>query len=164
MSTPERLWAPWRMAFIENNNDDNECVFCVKDQDPADDAKKFILYRGKHSFVILNLYPYNCSHLMVSPYRHIANYEELTQEEVLEIAELTQKSISAIKEVCRPEGFNVGLNLGKAAGAGIAGHIHQHVVPRWTGDTNFLPVLSGGTRSLPEYLTETYNKLIPFYS
>ncbi|MBF0273629.1 MAG: HIT domain-containing protein [Nitrospinae bacterium] len=157
MPEPQQLWAPWRMQFILGNKDD-ACVFCLENIPPEMDEEKLILYRGKTNFVIMNLYPYNCSHLLVVPYRHISNIEDLTEEELLEMSLLTRKSIAVIKEKNNPEGFNIGMNLGKCAGAGIADHIHQHIVPRWTGDTNFLPLLSG-TRCMPQYLSETYKIL-----
>ncbi|HVM11394.1 MAG TPA: HIT domain-containing protein [Actinomycetota bacterium] len=133
------------------------CIFCdLPPQD--DDEKNLILARGEHAFVILNRFPYNAGHLMVAPNRHEGEYEDLSEEEVLEVHRLLQRAIRALKEEMEPHGFNVGMNLGRVAGAGIPGHLHWHVVPRWGGDTNFMPVV-GGTKVLPELLEETRDRL-----
>ena len=152
----EYLWAPWRMEYIQRAPDSN-CILCQKPRESNDEAN-FILYRGKHSFIILNAFPYNPGHLMVAPYRHIANLQDLADEEAKELFDIIKKGLELLKEAMEPMGFNVGLNLGKAAGAGIAEHIHTHIVPRWQGDTNFMPVLSD-TKVLSEALLSTYRKL-----
>jgi len=133
------------------------CILCQKPGENNDEAN-FILYRGQYNFIILNAFPYNPGHLMVAPYRHTANLQDLRDEEVMELFDLIKKSLELLKDVMKPTGFNVGLNLGKVAGAGIAEHLHTHVVPRWQGDTNFMPVLSD-TKVIPEALVATYRKL-----
>jgi len=155
----ERLWSPWRMEYIRaaGAEDAEGCIFCdLPPQD--DDEKNLILARGEHAFVILNRFPYNAGHLMVAPNRHEGEYEDLSEDEVLEVHRLLQRAIRALKEEMEPHGFNVGMNLGRVAGAGIPGHLHWHVVPRWGGDTNFMPVV-GGTKVLPELLEETRDRL-----
>ncbi len=154
----ENLWAPWRMEYIKKVDVDKEgCIFCQK---PAEDkdAENYIVHREKFNFVILNLYPYNPGHLRVVPFRHLATPEDLTSEEMLEHYELVRKCISALKKASNPDGFNVGMNLGRVAGAGIDKHIHTHIVPRWNGDNNFMPVLSD-IRVVNESLGATYKKL-----
>lgn len=138
----EHVWAPWRMEYIHMAPEDKPkgCIFCNKPKDDKDEDD-LILYRGKSVFVIMNRYPYNNGHLMVVPYRHLSDYNDLTKDELLELGEVTQMSIEILKKKMSPNGFNVGFNIGESAGAGIAEHIHQHIVPRWTGDTNFMPVL-----------------------
>jgi len=152
----ERIWAPWRIKYIETSKPE-ECILCEK---PAgnDDARNYILYRGEKNFVILNGYPYNPGHLMVAPYRHVSSPEELNEEERNEHYEIVSRCINVLRQVLNPGGFNVGMNIGKAAGAGIEDHIHTHVVPRWQGDTNFMPVLAD-VRVIPEALADTYQKL-----
>ena len=151
-----KIWAPWRVEYIRSEKS-NGCIFCQK---PAEnrDIQNYILFRGKTSFVMLNNYPYNPGHLMVAPFRHIATLDELTDGELFEYFDLVRRSAQAIKEAYKPEGFNIGMNLGRVAGAGVEGHIHAHVVPRWNGDTNFMPVLSD-TKVLPEALSSTYSLL-----
>jgi ATP adenylyltransferase len=158
----ERLWTPWRMEYIKSGtHDEIECIFCEL---PArdDDESTFILKRGRLAFVILNIFPYNSGHLMVAPFRHIADVEELTTEEGHEGFALLGRSVHALKEALQPQGFNIGMNLGRVAGAGVPDHLHFHVVPRWGGDTNFMPVL-GETKVLPELLEESYAKLKPLF-
>ena len=157
----EALWAPWRMEFIMGE-EEGECIFCAKPK-RKDPRESLILGRGKHSYVILNRYPYTNGHLMVVPYRHTVDLGGLRPEETLEIHELMGKSLQALREELHPDGFNLGVNLGKAAGAGIVGHLHHHVVPRWTGDTNFMPVIAE-TRSMPEHLHVTYDRLEPHFA
>jgi ATP adenylyltransferase len=152
----EYLWAPWRIEYIQRTQDSG-CVLCQKPQENNDEAN-FILYRGEHNFIILNAFPYNPGHLMVAPYRHIANLQDLGDEEANELFDIIKKGLELIKEAMEPMGFNIGLNLGKVAGAGIAEHIHTHIVPRWQGDTNFMPVLSD-TKVLSDALISTYRKL-----
>ena len=152
----EHLWAPWRIEYIKKA-DEPGCIFCNKAAE-NNDAANLILCRGQHSFVIMNSYPYNPGHLMVAPYRHIANLEELTEEERREHFEIVSRSVKVLRQVFNPGGFNIGINLGKAAGAGIDDHVHTHIVPRWQGDTNFMAVLSD-VKVLPEALADTYQKL-----
>jgi ATP adenylyltransferase len=152
----ERLWAPWRIAYIENVNKEG-CIFCDKPKE-RHDKKNLIIMRGKHVFVMLNAYPYTNGHLMVAPYRHVADVSELSDDEGLDVLRYTRASIALLKRALSPEGFNIGINMGKIAGAGIAEHIHMHIVPRWNGDTNFMPVLVD-TRIIPEYLESTYARL-----
>ncbi len=147
------------MEFIKGLREDNgECVFCQAVQ-AEQDKQQFIIKRGKTSFVMLNRYPYTNGHLLIMPYRHIPELQDLSTEENKEIMELTSQAVEVMKKELQTDGFNCGFNLGRAAGAGIIEHIHMHVVPRWVGDTNFLPVLSE-TRTLPEYLGETYKRLV----
>jgi len=133
------------------------CILCDKPKQ-KDDVANYILYRGSKNFVIMNSYPYNPGHLMVAPYRHVANLEELTDAERHEHFDIVSRSVKLLKEVFKPTGFNIGMNLGKVAGAGIDDHIHTHIVPRWQGDTNFMPVIAD-VRVMPEALAETYDKL-----
>jgi len=152
----EQIWAPWRIKYIQMEKPQG-CILCDKPKE-NDDALNYILYRGKKNFIIMNCYPYNGGHLMVAPYRHIAGLEELTDEELHEHFETVRRSITVLKKVFKPDGFNTGMNIGRVAGAGIDGHIHTHIVPRWQGDTNFMPIL-GDTKVINEALTETYEKL-----
>lgn len=157
----ERLWSPWRMEYIESDRDDegDGCVFCpLAASDDPDGAR--VLARDELAFATLAKYPYNPGHVLVLPVRHADDPETLSPEESAAIARLTNRSLRALREAMAPDGFNLGLNLGRAAGAGIPAHLHWHVVPRWEGDTNFMPVV-GQTRVLPELLQETYLKLRP---
>ena len=156
----ERIWAPWRMEYITKNKSD-ECIFCTLPKS-GDDEKHFILFQGKGCFVIMNIFPYNNGHLMVSPYRHLACITELDKDESGEMTALTNSCIEILRAVNNPDGFNVGFNLGKSAGAGYDEHIHNHIVPRWSGDTNFMPVLAE-TRVQPEHLRNSYKKLVPHF-
>ena len=156
MGLMEYLWAPWRIEYIRRARESG-CILCQKPRESNDEAN-LVLYRGQHNFIILNAFPYNPGHLMVAPYRHIANLPDLTDEEAKEHLDIIKKSLGFLKEVMEPAGFNIGLNLGKVAGAGIAEHLHTHIVPRWQGDTNFMPVLSD-TRVVSEALDATYQKL-----
>jgi len=153
----EQIWAPWRIEYIQTEKPEG-CILCEKPEQ-TDDAQNYILYRGDKNFIILNSYPYNPGHLMVAPYRHVATPENLTEEERREHFEIVSRSIKVLRQVFNPGGFNIGMNLGKVAGAGIDDHFHTHVVPRWLGDTNFMPVLAD-TRVLPEALADTYQKLV----
>lgn len=158
----DRLWTPWRMEYIESAKgepDDGRCMFCDKVAS-GDDREALILARSERAVAMLNAYPYNPGHMMVAPVRHVAELETLEEPELLETADLLQRSVRALKEVSEPHGFNVGMNLGRVAGAGIPSHLHWHVVPRWNGDTNFMSVVAE-TRVLPELLAETYAKLRP---
>ena len=152
----ERIWAPWRIQYIQMEKPEG-CILCEK-PGQNNDAQNYILHRGDKNFIILNSYPYNPGHLMVAPYRHVASLEKLTDEERQEHFEIVSRSVRVLKQVFNPGGFNIGINLGKAAGAGIEDHFHTHIVPRWQGDTNFMPVLSD-VRVLPEALADTYQKL-----
>jgi ATP adenylyltransferase len=156
----QRLWAPWRMEYIEGPKPD-ECIFCTA-LAADDDAEKYVLYRGKRAFVLLNAYPYTNGHLMVAPHDHVDSIEALEPETLLELMSLTQRSMAAIREAYGPEGFNLGVNEGKVAGAGVEDHVHLHVVPRWAGDTNFMPV-TGGVRVLPQSLADSYEALKPLF-
>jgi ATP adenylyltransferase len=152
----EQIWAPWRIEYILMEKPEG-CILCEK-PGQINDTLNYILYRGEKNFVIMNSYPYNPGHLMVAPYRHVANLEELTDEELHEHFRIVSRSIKALKELFNPGGFNIGMNIGKVAGAGIDEHVHTHIVPRWQGDTNFMPVVSD-IRIVPEALAETYEKL-----
>jgi ATP adenylyltransferase len=151
----QRLWTPHRMAYIKGEGKPSsaeECPFCRVPGLPDSDG--LVVARGTAAYVVLNLYPYNSGHLMVCPYRHVADYTELTDAEIIELAALTQQAMTTIRSVSNAQGFNIGMNQGVIAGAGIAAHLHQHVVPRWGGDTNFMPIV-GHTRVLPQLLGET---------
>lgn len=150
------LWAPWRVAYVTGKKV-RGCILCIKIKGKKD-KEDYILYRGPHSFVILNTYPYNSGHLMVSPTRHLKDFETLTRDEKGDLLESLTLSITAVKKALHPDGMNIGMNLGRAAGAGVAGHIHIHVVPRWNGDTNFMPLLAE-TKVMPEHLMSTYERL-----
>jgi ATP adenylyltransferase len=150
--TPRALWAPWRMAYIGGAKD-GACPFCR-----ALETGDLVVHRGERAFVLMNLYPYNNGHVMVAPVLHLAGLEDLDQETSIEVFDLTRRSIAALRATEHPDGFNVGINLGRAAGAGIEGHLHQHIVPRWNGDTNFMPVLAGA-KTIGEALEETLAKL-----
>jgi len=150
------LWAPWRRKFVKKKKHKG-CIFCKKIKS-KNDKKNYILYRGKYCFVMLNIYPYTNGHLMVAPYRHIKNLDELKKDELLELFEIVSKMVKILYKTHNIDGCNVGINIGKAAGAGVEGHIHVHIVPRWFGDTNFLPIISD-TKVIPESLDETYKVL-----
>ena len=156
----KQLWAPWRMEYVKSEKSD-ECIFCSLPKE-NDDTKNYILHRGQSAFIIMNIFPYNSAHLMVSPFRHIGCLTAQNAGEIKEMNNLTRWSIEIFRAVINPEGFNVGYNIGKAAGAGYDEHIHCHIVPRWTGDTNFMPVL-GETKVHPEHLKTTYKKLLPHF-
>jgi ATP adenylyltransferase len=149
------------MQYIQGPKAVGGCVLCAEASRERDE-ERFILYRGKWSFILLNLYPYNNGHIMVVPYEHTADLNELPVETLSEIMVLVRKSVNALNEAFAPAGFNIGMNLGRIAGAGIDDHVHMHVVPRWPGDTNFMPVLAN-TRTIPELLSETYERLLPFF-
>ena len=154
------LWAPWRMAYIEGARGEG-CLFCEKPRDGAD-RTNLILSRGPLTYVVMNLFPYSNGHLMIVPYRHCADLAQLSPEESLEIMQSAQRCTQILQDTFRAEGFNIGFNLGKVSGAGIADHIHLHIVPRWMGDTNFMPVLAD-TKVMPEYLEVGYDKLYPLF-
>ncbi len=156
----QRIWAPWRLKYVKGGNDaGGECIFCAKPgQGEEHDEENLILQRGERCFVILNKFPYTNGHLMVAPYEHIATLPELDPETIAEMMALAQKGITALETVYSPQGYNVGFNQGRVAGAGVEHHIHMHVVPRWGGDTNFMPVLAD-TRVMPQSLEESYEAL-----
>ena len=156
----ERLWSPWRLVYVSGSGESKGCVFC--DAQTGTDAAPLVLHRGTTCFVILNLFPYNNGHLMVVPNRHVATLALATPEELAELMRLTQAAEMALTEAYQPQGINVGMNLGRPAGAGIADHMHIHVVPRWSGDTNFMSVV-GGVRVLPEDLEQTASRLRPIF-
>ncbi|WP_040284845.1 HIT family protein [Tessaracoccus massiliensis] len=148
----QRLWTPHRMVYIEGEGKptgDHDCPFCTSPQRSDEDG--LIVARGEHAFVVMNLFPYSPGHLLVCPYRHVSDYTDLTVDETREVAELTQQAMRVVRGVSKPHGFNLGMNQGDVAGAGIAAHLHQHVVPRWKGDMNFMPVI-GQTRAVPQLL------------
>ena len=152
----EQIWAPWRIEYIEMEKPKG-CILCDKPKE-NNDPLNYILYRGDKNFIIMNSYPYNPGHLMIAPYRHIANLEELSDEELYEHWQIVSRSLKVLRQVFKPGGFNIGINIGRVAGAGIEEHVHTHIVPRWQGDTNFMPVVSD-VRVLPQALAETYQKL-----
>ena len=154
----QRLWATWRMQYISSIGEKpHGCIFCDLPEE-EDGTANLIVHRGETGFIVLNLYPYNNGHAMIVPRRHVAELPELTDAESLEMMQLAALLQTALIDVLQPQGFNLGMNLGRVGGAGIPGHLHLHVVPRWLGDTNFMPVV-GETRVLPESLTETYEKV-----
>jgi ATP adenylyltransferase len=158
----ERLWTPWRRAFVEGaDNRSAECFLCAIVAE-HDDRKNLVPFRGERVFVLLNLYPYNSGHLMVAPYAHTGDLASLDVAIANELMQVTQRSVDVLQRAYRPDAFNVGMNLGRPAGAGVPDHLHVHVVPRWTGDTNFMPVV-GETKVLPESLEQTYERLEPFF-
>ena len=152
----EHIWAPWRIKYIQMEKSKG-CILCEKPRQDSD-AANYILFRGDKNFVIMNIYPYNPGHLMIAPYRHIDSLEGLSDEESHEHIDLTNRSIAVLRKVLNPEGFNLGINIGQAAGAGIADHVHTHIIPRWQGDTNFMTTVSD-IRVVPEALAESYKKL-----
>jgi len=155
------LWTPWRMAYLRGDDPRPEgCLFCNKPQ--SKDAEVHILHRGRLCYIALNRYPYNNGHLMVVPYAHVPSLEDLDAEALNELMALTQLSLQVLREAYAPEGFNLGMNIGTAGGAGVAEHVHLHVVPRWSGDTNYLTVV-GKTRTIPEWLDQTYERLRPLF-
>ncbi len=151
------LWAPWRIRYIESPKPKG-CFICEA-AEAKDDKVGYVIYRGKHSFILMNLYPYNPGHLMVATYRHVGNLDDLSEDELFELMKLTRFSIKILNKAFNPQGFNIGINLGSVAGAGIEDHIHIHVVPRWLGDTNFMPILAD-VKVIPQALEETYEKLV----
>ena len=155
----QRIWAPWRLAYVmdDSKETEDECIFCAK---PAadDDEANLVLYRGSSCFVLLNLFTYTNGHLMIAPYEHLARLLELPAETIAEMMRLAQRSMERLGKVYDPHGYNVGFNQGRSAGAGVEHHIHMHVVPRWGGDTNFMPVLAD-TRVMPQSLEQSYETL-----
>ncbi|MDM7998385.1 MAG: HIT domain-containing protein [Acidobacteriota bacterium] len=158
----DRLWTPWRFEYLRNADHATECVFCGKLRETRD-AANLLLFRGRNAFVILNLFPYTSGHLLVVANRHIASLSEATPEEAHEIVDLARICEHALRQEYHPDGFNMGFNLGRAAGAGVEHHLHMHVLPRWTGDSNFVSVV-GETRVLPEELPTTFQRLFPYFN
>jgi ATP adenylyltransferase len=153
----EHIWSPWRYRYVSTAAAGDACIFCSKPAADQDEANH-IVYRGERNFVILNLYPYTNGHLMVAPYEHVASIEEVAEETAVEMMLLVRRAARHLRAIYQPRGLNLGMNIGECAGAGIAGHIHMHVLPRWPGDANFMSVV-GETRVMPEDLSETYHKL-----
>ena len=156
----KQLWAPWRIEYILSPKPD-ACVFCLPSH-KGEDGQRLVLYRGQHSFVIMNKFPYNCGHLLVAPYRHIMGLQELAEGESVELMHLLRQCSGVLQEVFHCQGQNLGLNIGEAAGAGIREHLHFHIVPRWNGDSSFMAVMEE-TRVIPEHLLATYAKLKPYF-
>ena len=152
----KQLWAPWRLEYIKSADDESGCIFCAAAE--GDDAERLVVVRGARAIALLNKFPYTSGHVMVAPNRHVGEFGELADEEALEIHRLAERAIAALAETYAPQGYNVGWNLGRIAGAGVVDHVHLHVVPRWAGDTNFMPVLAD-VKVLPEHLSETRRKL-----
>ena len=157
----EKLWAPWRAEYVQGGGGDGECIFCSALADP-DDRARFILARQPLVFALLNAYPYAPGHVMVAVTRHVGLYESLHEDELAAFGRLTQRGILALKAVFRPEGFNLGINQGRVAGAGVEEHLHLHIVPRWNGDTNFMPVI-GGVKVISQGPGATYEALLPHF-
>lgn len=153
----KNLWAPWRITYLKEKDRDRGCVFCRKVRRNLD-QKEHVIHRGRKNYVVLNKYPYNNGHLMIVPYRHTAQLESLSEAEIAEMMLFLKKGIRILKKTYRPQGFNWGMNLGKSAGAGIAGHLHLHLIPRWEADTNFLPAIAE-VRCLPQHLEATWKEL-----
>jgi ATP adenylyltransferase len=156
----KQLWAPWRMPYLKSDPPKG-CIFCVKPRQD-NDRNNLILHRGRRVFVMMNLYPYSNGHLLVTPYRHVGSFEQLDPPTLTDLMRAAQQAVRALRKVFKPDAFNLGINQGREAGAGIEKHIHLHVVPRWNGDTNFMPVLND-TRVIPEELDSSYDKLRPWF-
>jgi ATP adenylyltransferase len=155
------VWAPWRMEYVGSDQAREGCIFCPGD-DRTQDEKKLILYRGEWSIVLMNRFPYTNGHLLIAPLRHISSFDSLSPDEKLDLVNMVERSVSVLKEVMDPAGFNIGMNLGRVAGAGVEDHMHFHIVPRWSGDTNYMTVF-GEVRIIPEHIRATYEKLLPFF-
>jgi len=156
----KRIFAPWRYKYV-CDPDSEGCIFC-KAVNSDDDTRSGVLFRGEFSFVIMNIYPYNNGHVMVAPYKHTGDFKELSEDEMLEMSTLIQEWQEVIKKAMKPEGFNIGMNLGRIAGAGFEEHLHYHLVPRWSGDTNFMPII-GQTKVVPMSIDEAYDLLLKVY-
>ena len=159
----ERLWAPWRLEYIESADDDGDCVFCGAATSTSDDGGSLVLQQGNTAVVMLNKFPYAPGHLLIAPKRHCGTFGDLSAEEAAEIHALAAHGMEVLARTAAPHGFNVGWNLGRPAGAGIVDHVHQHVVPRWSGDTNFMPVLAD-VRVMPEHLADSRAKLLAHWN
>jgi ATP adenylyltransferase len=158
----QRLWAPWRLGYVQGARKEEGCIFCLA-ASAGEDADRYVLTRSRACFVMLNAFPYNSGHLMISPVRHVPSIEDLDDDELLELMTLTRRALGALRETYRPDGFNLGVNEGEVAGAGFAGHVHLHVVPRWAADSNFMAV-TGDTRVLPQSLQDSYAALRPRFA
>jgi ATP adenylyltransferase len=154
---PEQLWAPWRLEYVGNADEQEGCVFCNAAASDDDEAS-LVVHRGRDAIVLMNKFPYASGHLMVAPGRHVGEFGELTDEETLELHRLADRGMGALSQIYEPQGYNVGWNLGRIAGAGVVDHVHLHVVPRWAGDTNFMPVLAD-VKVIPEHIAETRRRL-----
>ncbi len=154
----KNLWAPWRMAYIAPKTPQQGCIFCIQSTGEEHDAEHYILHRGEHCFMMLNRYPYSSGHLMVVPYQHVGTIEKLDAATLAELMGQAQLALRALRLAMKPDGFNMGINEGKVAGAGFADHAHLHIVPRWEGDTNFMPVLAD-VKVMPEHLDTVYQQL-----
>jgi ATP adenylyltransferase len=152
----KQLWAPWRLEYIKSADEESGCLFCAAVE--GDDEERLVVNRGARTIVLLNKFPYASGHLMVAPFRHVGEFGELDVDEIVEIHRLASSGLGALAQVYQPQGYNLGWNLGRVAGAGVVDHVHLHVVPRWAGDTNFMPVLAD-VKILPEHLAETRRKL-----
>jgi ATP adenylyltransferase len=158
------LWSPWRFRYVSQANNTGACVFCEKaTADSSRDRENLLLYRARFNFILLNPYPYTTGHSMVIPYAHIAGLEEVEPATLVEMMELARRLQAALRDCYHPEGYNLGINLGKCAGAGVADHLHLHLLPRWTGDSSFMTTI-GETRILPQDLLTTYDKLAPYFA
>lgn len=155
------LWAPWRMELFSQSQGSG-CLFCRLSRVEKKSVSNLIVYQGGKAFIVFNRYPYSNGHLMVVPRRHVGDFGGLISSEHVEMASLISRSLAVLKKTLVPQGFNVGLNLGRAAGAGVVDHLHYHIVPRWIGDTNFMPVI-GKTKVLPEFVSQTYKKLVKYF-
>lgn len=156
----KRIWSPWRLRYVSGAHKKTGCIFCEKAAAPLSaDRDNYVVYRGESGLMILNLYPYNNGHFMVAPYAHVGGLEDLDAATMGSLMVMVNKGMAALREMMHPDGFNIGVNLGAAAGAGIADHVHIHCVPRWVGDTNFMPIFSE-TKVIPELLDATYDKMI----
>jgi len=157
------LWSPWRYRYVSQAEKAEGCPFCQKvSLDPAHDRENLVLFRGQYNFILFNLYPYTTGHMLVTPNAHVADFDQVAPETLVEMMGLTQRLHAALKKCYNPEGYNLGMNIGKCAGAGVADHLHLHILPRWTGDSNFMTVV-GETRVQPEDLFATYDKLSAFF-
>ena len=157
------LWAPWRMEYILEATDQqrHDCIFCTLPRSQAD-RDNLILWRGRHIFILLNKFPYSPGHLMVAPYTHTADLDTLSPDELTDLMLHVRQAVDCLRQAMSPDGYNIGMNLGRTAGAGIPGHLHYHVVPRWDGDHNFMPVIAE-TRVMPQHLEHTYEQLAPLF-
>lgn len=157
------LWSPWRFQYVSAKKPGNGCVFCRIGAAPAEDTENFVLGRARENYLVLNRFPYSTGHLMVAPYAHVPDLASLSESAICEMVLLARRAESILRELYRPQGLNVGWNLGECAGAGVAGHIHLHVVPRWFGDSNFMTTI-GETRVMPESLADTHRRLAPHFA
>ncbi len=155
----DRLWTPWRYTYVSKAQPGGACIFCEKAKASSDaDRENYVVHRGERNFILLNIYPYNNGHLMIAPYEHVATLEDVAEETVTEMMQLARKMEAVLRKVYRAQGINLGMNIGACAGAGVAGHIHMHLLPRWTGDVSFMTSV-GETRVIPEDLSDTWEKL-----